>query len=224
MLPKEIKDRIELNRQKVLDLKEQLKEDTKAAFNEGCDYLFKHYPSLKSFSWVQYTPHFNDGDTCYFSAQYDYSLTINEEEEEWIKDYERSDERSEPLFENQEAYSKLALAVQENNPPIPPEITPNYYKMEEERISRNWANPKTIVPWEESWRYKRYLDDLKTFEKLRSAPKEKVEKLAVTKSLLDVIHDFLRNFEDDDLESMFGDHAKVIITKDRKYTEEYYHD
>jgi hypothetical protein len=38
--------------------------------------LFAQAPKLKSVSWTQYTPYFNDGDSCEFSAHTD-SLYIN---------------------------------------------------------------------------------------------------------------------------------------------------
>lgn len=34
--------------------------------------LFKQAPKLKSFGWTQYTPYFNDGDTCEFGVHMDY--------------------------------------------------------------------------------------------------------------------------------------------------------
>jgi hypothetical protein len=34
--------------------------------------LFDNYPVLASFSWTQYTPYFNDGETCEFGAHTDY--------------------------------------------------------------------------------------------------------------------------------------------------------
>src|SRR5271165_5041195 len=33
--------------------------------------LFDKYPNLVSFSWVEYSPHFNDGDACTFSVYAD---------------------------------------------------------------------------------------------------------------------------------------------------------
>ena len=38
------------------------------AFDKECEQLFKEYPQLLSFSWTQYTPYFNDGDSCTFSV------------------------------------------------------------------------------------------------------------------------------------------------------------
>ena len=34
--------------------------------------LFEQAPKLKSFGWTQYTPYFNDGDTCEFGVNIDY--------------------------------------------------------------------------------------------------------------------------------------------------------
>lgn len=49
-------------------------------FKEAVRELFKEHPKLQSFSWDEYTPHFNDGDECVFSVYFD-SLRINDEEE-----------------------------------------------------------------------------------------------------------------------------------------------
>lgn len=40
----------------------------KDAINEGAGDLFKKHPKLQQFGWRQYTPYFNDGDPCSFSA------------------------------------------------------------------------------------------------------------------------------------------------------------
>lgn len=53
-------------------LKAQILEEGKATFNEISKGLFDKYPNLESFSWRQYTPYFNDGDECVFSARTDY--------------------------------------------------------------------------------------------------------------------------------------------------------
>jgi hypothetical protein len=43
-----------------------------AYFHKKAQPLFENNPRLYSFSWKQYTPSWNDGDTCYFSAHTDY--------------------------------------------------------------------------------------------------------------------------------------------------------
>lgn len=44
----------------------------RVAFEEGMIKIFAEHPVLKGFRWTQYTPYFNDGDTCSFSAHTDY--------------------------------------------------------------------------------------------------------------------------------------------------------
>lgn len=54
---------------------EQLKakhlEKSKAMFTDVAKQLFEKHAVLQSFRWTQYTPYFNDGDECVFSARVD---------------------------------------------------------------------------------------------------------------------------------------------------------
>ena len=48
-----------------------MNDEARAVFGEMCADLFKKYPTLELFSWTQYTPYFNDGDTCEFGVNSD---------------------------------------------------------------------------------------------------------------------------------------------------------
>lgn len=50
----------------------RIKEAAVALFTEGTQTIFEKYPKLDKFYWRQYTPYFNDGEPCEFSAQTDY--------------------------------------------------------------------------------------------------------------------------------------------------------
>lgn len=54
---------------------EQLKakhlERSKVMFTTVSKAVFDKHPALESFRWTQYTPYFNDGDECTFSANID---------------------------------------------------------------------------------------------------------------------------------------------------------
>lgn len=67
---KEIKKNIRI-------LRDQTKKTAAEYFWRGTENIFKKYPNLESFAWTQYTDYFNDGDTCYFSAHWDYAMEIN---------------------------------------------------------------------------------------------------------------------------------------------------
>jgi len=124
------------------EFKEKMKADGKKFFLEQSKELFKDNPSLVKFGWVQYTPYFNDGDACTFSAQLDSPRILiegeneDEYEETWYRDSDNSDS----------------------------------------------ANV---------WR--------------------KVIK-------------FLSQFDEDDVELLFGDHCEVVVTRDTVEVEEYEHD
>lgn len=59
-------------------LKNEMLEESKKIFTEVSKSIFEDNPKIKSFSWTQYTPYFNDGDACTFSADTDY-ISVNGE-------------------------------------------------------------------------------------------------------------------------------------------------
>lgn len=62
--------------EKMAAMKEELKTLGEKLFKEGAQDIFDAYPQLESFSWIQYTPFFNDGDECIFSVHSDWGLYL----------------------------------------------------------------------------------------------------------------------------------------------------
>lgn len=61
-------------------LNQVLSATAKGAFGERAQVLFDAHPEIESFSWAQYTPYYNDGDECVFSARTDRdSVDVNGE-------------------------------------------------------------------------------------------------------------------------------------------------
>lgn len=79
-------------RKKIQEAKDRALEEAKVLFQDMSQDVFNRYPDMSSFGWVQYTPYFNDGDPCYFSAHTDsYAIRINEdwmESDEWDENEE----------------------------------------------------------------------------------------------------------------------------------------
>lgn len=124
----------------------------KDAFSAAAKELFEKHPEMETFSWNQYTPYFNDGDSCEFSANTEQeSISINGEDAyEIAKDTDWSGSKPKPLPED--------------------ELSP-------------------LLP----------------------AQKDVAE--------------FLQNFDEDDYETMFGDHCEVVVNRDGTIdVEEYSHD
>lgn len=82
MLPnvKQIKMKLNEIQKQIEKLEKQAHKESSKLISKGFKEVFKKHPDLKSFSWTQYTPYFNDGDECVFSAHTDY-ISINGSEE-----------------------------------------------------------------------------------------------------------------------------------------------
>lgn len=66
MLRKEQEKKLQDLEAKVKKIKESLIKETKETFSEVSEELFNKYKWLEEISWAQYTPYFNDGDSCEF--------------------------------------------------------------------------------------------------------------------------------------------------------------
>lgn len=65
-------DKYQESKQKMEAARLTMKECAKEAFTDAAKAIFDDNPELMSFSWRQYTPYFNDGDECVFSARTSY--------------------------------------------------------------------------------------------------------------------------------------------------------
>ena len=66
-----VKDNLVDMKEKLANTKKEMRKIAKVFFSEGSQELFDTYPNLVSFAWRQYTPYFNDGEECVFSAHVD---------------------------------------------------------------------------------------------------------------------------------------------------------
>lgn len=58
-------------KQQMKELRDEARKKLKNFFIKGMDKVFEMYPEVKTVSWTQYTPYFNDGEECTFSAHVD---------------------------------------------------------------------------------------------------------------------------------------------------------
>lgn len=66
-------------RQKEINkLNTELTKFSSEIFEDFYRYIFEKYNTLESFGWTQYTPYFNDGDTCVFFANTEY-IKVNDD-------------------------------------------------------------------------------------------------------------------------------------------------
>lgn len=144
----------------------QITEQATILFKEASKTLFEEFPNLVSFGWTQYTPYFNDGDTCEFGSHHDspfIRFTTSENEGRDPDDLDYDDEFSTYVY--YDGYGK------------------------NRKLRANLSEDQ--------------LEELKTGE---------------------AVIEFLKNFDDDDMLHMFGDHQKVVVTKYKVVSDEYSHD
>lgn len=153
------------SKEEVNKLKAELSEIIKGNFNEMAQELFDTYPELHNIGWRQYTPYFNDGESCEFSSHHKYA-EINGNDE----DYGESEQEDGVID-----------------------------------IVRN--SSETYRDRGTNWEYKPNPDYNPYY-----------------KEIVDTVKGFLGQFDDDDMEDLFGDHVKVNITRDGVEVEEYDHD
>jgi hypothetical protein len=58
-------------------LRKEYSNNVKLLFKQGFEDLFERHPNIESVKWNQYTPYFNDRDTCKFNVHYDYLCEDN---------------------------------------------------------------------------------------------------------------------------------------------------
>jgi hypothetical protein len=68
----ELKTKISEANERINELKEQVQKELQVEFNGALAELFDAYPFVKSVSFAAYTPFFNDGDSCTYSANHEY--------------------------------------------------------------------------------------------------------------------------------------------------------
>lgn len=87
------------------EFRQRMKDEGETFFKDLAKELFEKNPELLKFSWYQYTPYFNDGDPCIFSANIDYPniLLSNMDEEIWLDD--------EPYFDDGTKESEILDSV-----------------------------------------------------------------------------------------------------------------
>lgn len=182
-------------KRKIADAKKQMEQTAKDAFSEMSADFFAENPKIVSFGWTQYTPYWNDGDECVFSANTDYpTVSIMVDGDTVGYDSNQGD-----------------LLVNGNEVETSDQLVRTFKDLGVESFIRNGkeytfdSKKGTVlangVP-------------LKTREAYRDMfdPYEKK------------VSSFMGNFEDEDLKVMFGDHITVTVNRDGVEIEDYEHD
>lgn len=156
-------------RTKMAAARRQIEKTAKSVFKEMSAEFFENNPAIRSFGWNQYTPYWNDGNTCTFNANTEYPFFT----------FTAKDGRGLQYDENMGELTELGTAVKD------------------EEADVEYSPDETID-------YTPYEKEINKHSK------------AVT--------NFLGEFSEDDLQTMFGDHQQITVTPKKVKIEDYEHD
>jgi len=71
-------EKLKERQSQISDIKKEVLDLSSGIFEDFYKYIFEKYPTLESFGWTQYTPYFNDGETCVFYANTN-CISVNDE-------------------------------------------------------------------------------------------------------------------------------------------------
>src|SRR5277367_3878309 len=172
-------------RTKIAEARKTMEETAKGCFTEMSADLFAENPTLMGFSWNQYTPYFNDGDECVFRCNSDYPTLLIKVGDDLVA---HNSDSGELEINGEEIKSTW-------------ELTNQFEKMGVDSFSKNG---------------KQYVFDKAT--KAVTVDGVKIPTYTDYETLFDAVEgkvtEFLGSFEDDDMETMFGDHQTVTISRD----------
>jgi hypothetical protein len=191
------------------------------------DFFEKYDSIVKNIYWTQYTPFFNDGESCEFSV-HDVWITFRKQNDsDEAEDY--SDEGSTVYGEDDIKELKARIAKWEEFNRDPKAAANRYREYHIKQYNndpfgrKSWDRNKTTEQKIAEWK-----PDHISLETLQ-AELALAEKIVADYPDLKKDYDEVANMIELDLDvdlmkAMFGDHVKVICTKNGIETEEYEHD
>lgn len=196
------------------DARQRLYDQLKPAFGEMFQEYLNRYSFVKALSFKAYTPYFNDGDECIYS--------VHELEVQFVgpeEDYEEE----QPGFYGPSAEDFIAFRVDGT-------VTENmrghtdYYTKPRPRYSYSYWS------YDNETKYDAPLYDSVEAYLNYAYPAQMQMSYAQLKQMEEARTDFerlsssLESMDEDFIRGMFGDHVRVVITREGIETEEYSHD
>jgi hypothetical protein len=163
--------------------------------------FFARNPSVVAIRWTQYTPYWQDGDTCTFSAE-DPELQL----------FATEDDDEERYFQGHQGLL----------------LTKGYREGEIKEIEAEIAAGQPAK--KDYWSRPRTQKDIDEARAEIARIDAQIEKAGGVEAYAKIVADFevaanvIKSIKDADLEIVFNDHVQVFVTKDGITVEEYEHD
>lgn len=221
---KKLKSEHKLLQDQINALNNQMKESSKVLMKEAFREFFEKYDDVvENIFWRQYTPHFNDGEACEFSV-HDVFILLKDDDD--ACDYEGStlydqddvDELKIKIADFEEWEKDKMAAARKYQSDYIRKYNRNPFDSSYNWSNRNKTEEQMMREWTPHYGTKeKYLEELRVAEKF-------VEKYPNLERDFKVIRDTVNGIDEDLMEAMFGDHAKVIVSASGIEVEEYDHD
>jgi hypothetical protein len=215
-------------KKQIAALQDQMRVQAKDLMHSEFNAFFEQYEGVvENFSWTQYTPYFNDGESCRFYVNDVHILLCQDAEDE---NYD--DDGCGSMVYDEDSIKDLERRVEAwNEYNRDPQAAARKYQ--QDSINRNGYDPFTS----DSARYYRgrsaeqkmadWRPDYQSLESLQEELERARDFVAKHPTLcadFEQICALIGSIDDDLMEDMFGDHVRVVVTCNGIETEEYSHD
>lgn len=229
-LIKSLNEKYSVMNKQIADIKEKMCNESKQYIEQACKELFDACPEVHQIHWTQYTPYFNDGESCEFSVnEVCFVLTDDLEDGEWEDGfYEGS-----TLYDSEDvrkAEVDLETAKEFNADPEAwrKKKYGTKYTDEKDRMDRghfsglpSWRIPHVL----NSKPYPSDVDDAQErLDKLRNKVEAMGDRADIISTHVKGVTGFIQSIDEDVMESLFGNHVSIVITRDGMEIDEYDHD
>ena len=220
----QMKEEFKTLQERIEALNVEMQEKSKVLMKEALRDFFEQYDGVvQNLFWRQYTPYFNDGESCEFSV-YDTHITlvINKDEDE-----DDEDEGSTVYGPEDIARFKETIELWESFNRDPKAEALKYQSYYIQKYKRDpfeadkWSG-KTSAQRMNEWTPDYFSLDVR--RKQLADAEYLVANYPTLKDDYQEISRLIAGINEDIMKAMFGDHAKVICSKDGIEVEEYQHD
>lgn len=205
----------ELNGQIAL-AKKEMQEKSTGLIEQATKIFLDACPEVTGIHWTQYTPYFNDGESCEFSVN-DICFHILEDEDDEIEAYESTTLFTlEDLKTAEEKLEDVKAYVAD-----PDAWRANYYREYRERWGREYnGNPQYLYPYPRTVEdAQERIDRIKeSLEKYNDEVASRIEKEFANLTAA------LKKIPEDIMQAIYGDHVLVVINRDGTDIDEYNHE